>query len=124
MSAARQLVDEMYDHGVDLVVENGMILYRSSRPIPSDMVVRLRRHKSAVIDLLDQQQRKQGKALLVNGELRKAGSWAPGAMLDALLSLGADDKTIKRYINPIGAPGEWRRWQKIKETRREHEKDN
>ena len=114
MSAA-ELLDEVYENGINIIVDNGSLRCRSPHPLSSDLVVRIKTHKAAIIDILLKRQQNQTKPYLKNGELICRGLLPPGTMLDTLLELGASDEVIEKYIGPHLTVNSWARWQKIKQ---------
>jgi hypothetical protein len=119
MSAA-ELLSEVFDRGINIIVDNGSLKCRSSQPLSDELIVRIRTHKAEIIDILQKRLQKQGKPYLKNGELICRGLLPPGTMLDTLLELGATDEIIERYIGPHLTVNSWERWQLIKESRNVH----
>ena len=114
MNSAAELLDEVFEKGLNLSVKDGSIVCRSQQPIPVDIITRIRTHKAEIIDLLQRRQQKHDTPYLKNGELRVRGLLPPGTMLDTLLELGASDEIIERYIGPHLTVKSWQRWQEIR----------
>ena len=114
MSAA-EILSEVFDQGINIIVDSGSLKCSSPRPLSNELIVRIRTHKPEIIDILRKRLQKEGKPYLNNGELICRGLLPPGTMLDTLLELGARDEVIEKYIGPHLTVNSWERWQKIKQ---------
>ena len=117
MNPVNELLDEIFEMGVHIIIDDDDLRCRSAEPLSPELISRLRLHKDDLLQILRQQRRKGQPHLAENGELRVSGMLPPGTMLDILLELGASDQEIERHVTRIQMPTAWQRWQIIKPTR-------
>ncbi len=116
MNPVNELLDEIFEMGIHIIVDDGDLRCRSAQPLSSELISRLRIHKDELLRIL-RQQRKAQPYLAENGELRVSGMLSPGTMLDTLLELGASDQEIEKHVTRIQMPTAWQQWQLIKTSR-------
>jgi hypothetical protein len=111
MRIAEQLISDLIDDGIMANLASGKLKLLSARPIPPELVTRIRAHREEVIEVLTEQ--RSGKPSLHGEEFRVSGGLLSTTALDALLAVGASNDEIERHIHAIGTPMQWKRWQEI-----------
>ncbi len=116
MRSAKELLDEVFEQGIQIFEDDGYLGWRSAQPLSQELINRLRIHKEDLLRILRNQQH-QKAYLAENGELRVFGSLPSGTLFDTLLALKASDKEIERHVTPLQMPSAWQRWQLRKPSR-------